>query len=297
MTMLLPEPGVYHNMDDSYFDWPYASKSSLSKMSESAAACKHALDGKWKQTYAMAFGQLVESALQRPEEIKFKYIEADVVTPTANKFIKCQLDNPDKTVVAPLDILKATEMAKALLEHKVAKRFLVEYRTHEQSAFVWDDPATGVRCKCKTDAIGLTPIRKYICDLKKIRGDKFPVWDASRGELANKFQILRYMRDYKYDWQANFYKRGAALAPSTETPDAVGPWSFVFVFIDDKPGRYDGKHRVAVVEYTEAELAYCTESIDAALRTFGVCQASGEWPEQEEQEPFLIGATDEVSDE
>jgi hypothetical protein len=289
-----PDKGTYYGVpDDVYFSWPVASKSTLSKMQECPAAAKAAMDGKWPQTEAMAFGSLVEDCLQRPHRVDEHYMESKFATATAKGRFKEVQDNPGVTLVGPGSIERARQIVGALQNHRKAYELLVERAEHQQAVFVWDDPSTGVRCKCKTDVTGIMADDEthYVCDLKTIRADKFPPIDALGGFIPESNPLRWYMRDYKYDWQDNMYL-DSQYALDTMRGLPSREHRFFFVFVDSEPKGYRGQHRVCVVEYTHKERDRCSKDIDKCLRQFAECKASGVWPEPSDEIIYAIGEGD-----
>jgi len=259
-----PDPGVYRNVvSDEYHSWEAVSNSRLSLLKRSPLHYQH---GFTAATAQMALGSLVHSGVLEPLSIAKRYVfmpnyanHPDNVTKTgarsfnaATDFVKKMQEqflslNFDKEIVTEDQYNTMIGMAAALQANTSARDLLRDGEA--EVSLVWDDPDTGLRCKCRVD--WMTEKAGVFVDLKTTA-------DASDFERS----ILKY----GYHRQTAFYQRGLLLAAGIE---AV-PW----VIAAETKAPFGC--RSAPMD-TEA-LRLGMFEVDELLAKVVECQTSGEWP-------------------
>ena len=141
-------------------------------------------------------------------------------------------------------------MAKAISRSRTANKLLARCAVRE-SVITWQDPATGISCKARPDAVDLDS--GLLIDLKSTADGTL---DAIRRDVAKRM----------YHGQLSFYRRGlqAAGAPA-------GPC--VLVFVESMP-----PFGVRCVVLDDEALGVGNGLVDQLLQLHAECEAAGTWP-------------------
>ncbi len=176
------------------------------------AAVKPETKGKKK------FGQLLHDYVLEPELFKKLYVIAPPINKNKLVFkeMKKEIERCGKTLVDAKDMDALAEMAHALHAHPDAKGFLPKTNPEVQveTSYFWTDPATGLRCKCRTDT--RIPSLRKPGDLKSCRS-------------AKEEDFARDIMNYGYDIQDASYTSGMNTMLDTEVED------FTFICIESEP--------------------------------------------------------------
>lgn len=262
--MKCPDPGVYRDVPaEEYHSWEAVSNSRLSLLKRSPLHYQH---GFTATTAQMALGSLVHSGVLEPLSIAKRYVfmpnyasHPDNVSKTGVRSFSASTDfvkkmqeqfqslNFDKEIVSEEQYNTMIGMASAL-QANVAARDLLRDGEAEVS-LVWDDPDTGLRCKCRID--WLKAKSRIFVDLKTTA-------DASEFE--------RSIVKYGYHRQTSFYQRGLLLAAGIE---AV-PW----VIAAETKAPFGCRSAPMNSEALKLGLY----EVDELLAKVVQCQTAGEWP-------------------
>jgi hypothetical protein len=179
-----PEPGIYENVPfKAYLQWPYISNSGLSGIERSLLHWRNRVP--IEETDAMRLGTLCHSGQLEPASIFRNY----VVMPDLSKGITTKDGKPakspkatdeyaarveqweqqhaaDKTVVSQSEFDAMVAVVSAINGNELARKWFTASGPVE-CAIVWDDPATGLRCKGRLDKMALQI--GTIADLKTTR--------------------------------------------------------------------------------------------------------------------------------
>jgi len=214
------------------------------------------------ETEAMKIGTMVHTIILEPELITNYAVfnDAQIVAeigggnPRAtNRYKEWKhahaIENQGKIFVSHAEMESAKRMSDAVYSHPSAKDLLTDF-TAEQT-FMWVDPETGVKCKCRPDAVKNDG--KIILDIKSTE-------DAGEAFAKSVF-------NYRYHVQAPFYMDGF------EAATGIRPEWFIFIAVEKNPP-YD-----VVVYYTPADvMEFGRNEYKNDLRRFKECQQSGVWP-------------------
>lgn len=265
-----PEPGIYPDVSAAvYHAWPAASNSRLSKLKRSPAHLKNYLDNGEDDTDAFRIGRAFHAAVLEPDWFQRMY---GVASPTCDRRTKAGKDEwkaledefGDGQVLKHAehaDICRMRDNVYAIPRFR--KLFTGEGRN--ELSLVWDDPATGVRCKARIDRYHPTLLPGgVIADLKSTR-------DASR----RAFERAAY--DTGIYRQAAMYLRGA-------NANGLNVETFAVIAVEKEP------------PYCTAGYAYTSGSVDAGeaemdklLALYKQCMESGRWPGYSDQfEPLAL---------
>jgi exodeoxyribonuclease VIII len=182
-----------------------------------------------------------------------------------------------KTVLTQEEVETCRLVRESALATRIGKRVFSEDGVAEASVY-WEDPDTGVLCKCRPDWL-LTPnLIPAILDLKSTRS-------------AHPDEFMRSAWNYNYHVAAAWYLDGFELATG-ERPDSfmflavekAAPWAVAWYFADE--GMIEAGRR----QYRKS------------LNTYADCLGRGEWPGYSEKllplslpkwaEAQLLGATE-----
>ncbi len=180
MSTAPPGPGIYEEVPFAeYLAWPYYSNSALHAAERSMLHFKHRQP--IEETPAMRFGTLCHLGRLEPAAIFRRYVVMPDLSkgivrddgtpydsPKATKQYKAREakfreDHQDKLIVSQEDYDALTGVVSALDAHPLAHQWFTELGPVELS-LVWDDPATGLRCKGRIDK--WTVSRRIVVDLK-----------------------------------------------------------------------------------------------------------------------------------
>jgi len=192
-------------------------------------------------TSAMRLGSLVHCSVLEPEELHKRYAVCLPRNTKAGKEMALELDAKGIEAVTGSDMDLALAMAVSVRSHPVAAE-LLSVGLAEQSVW-WDDPATGLRCKCRPDWInGLT-----IVDLKTTT-------DASP-------DFARSVAQYRYHVQQAHYLQSHIAD------------RFIFLAVEKT-----FPYCVATYELDETAALHGEAERRNNLQTIADCRAIAEWP-------------------
>ena len=270
----IPAVGIYRDMPAAeYHALPLPSNSLLGHLARSPLHCRHAMDHSTRPTPEMALGTAFHSLVLEPARFAGRYVVAGTCSATKGKGDPCfnagkvyaggawlcgvhakgvGNEADPESVLSGDDAHALRSMERAVLSHPWAGATLSLDGMTEVSV-VFDDPATGVRCKMRADRVVTDPRRRCVVDLKSTA-------DASDDALRRSVHQRGYHR------QAAMYLRGLA-AVGIE----VGGFALVAV-------ERDAPHGVNAVEVDPDALAAGNDELDRLLATWAECQSSGRWP-------------------
>jgi len=256
-------PGIpaaeYHAMRD------IVSKSHLDRIARSPMHYQHYMTEPFKQTDAMLVGSALHCLVLEPHLFDAEYIAIPEDAPTKPNIRQINAKNPSaetvqairywdqlrgsgKVILTAEQLRRVQGMAAAVSAHPLASSVLVGQR---ELTIVFDEPATGVRCKARLD--DWNQELRIIADLKS-------TVDASPSALA------RSCDNYRYHVQAALYLTAAMCA-------GLAPDLFVFVAVESEP-----PHAVTVFELDKPAILKGQSLYERDLRTLKQCRASGHWP-------------------
>lgn len=251
------EPGIYPESEQ-YFEWRAVNRSALCKglngdgIPASVLPVAHELaNPSNEETDAMRLGTLFHMATLEPA----KYADSVACWDGGRRAgkdwaaFKESAESEGRSVVTADERDQLAAWANAARRHETADKLLWSREGPAEVGYVWDDAATGLRCKCKLDKV--TP-GLVISDIK-----------TSRDPDLHDFG--RAMVRYGYDMQAAMYLDGyRACTGDTEA-------AFVFVVVG-KSAPYE----VIVCRPTEGVLNVGRERYREVLRRLRKFYETGE---------------------
>ncbi|EFG8555899.1 exodeoxyribonuclease VIII [Escherichia coli] len=254
------EPGIYYGIsNENYHVGPGVSKSQLDDIADTPALYlwrKNAPVDNTK-TKTLDLGTAFHCRVLEPEEFSNRFIVAPEFNRRTNagkeeeKAFLMECASTGKTVITAEEGLKIELMYQSVMALPLGQ-WLVESAGHAESSIYWEDPETGILCRCRPDKI--IPEFHWIMDVKTTA-------DIQR------FKTAYY--DYRYHVQDAFYSDGY------EAQFGVQP---TFVFLVASTTIECGRYPVEIFMMgEEAKLAGQLE-YHRNLRTLADCLNTNEWP-------------------
>jgi len=272
--MPLPPQGRYESVPESVYhgeEWSASlNSSSVGLILRSPAHYKAAREFPLEPTPAMLLGRAIHYAILQPDELLKNFTGPEPTKPPGKDFdrrTKVGKANYERWTTAVLDPWVETHGDKtrltetewghlpgiaASIDRTPEARYVLGAGLCE-SSFVWDDPATGITCRCRPDVCGEE--RNLLVDVKSTT-------DARPGPFSRAIGIYGYAR------QAAHYLDGvnAVLGGGTVT-------NFVFVVVEKVP-----PYGVATYVLDPADVERGRKQNQRAMRQLAWCLKEGKWP-------------------
>lgn len=260
-TALEVDPGIYPGVPMAeYHRWPGVNFSKLKLFERSAAHAREEMLHPKEPTEAQDLGTAVHTAVLEPERFKADYVlgldagrksKAD-----KDAWANFEKEHPSSLILDAEDMAVCNGVAFAVWGHPVMRELLTSKGASELCV-VWDDAATGLRCKARIDRLGEVGGWTVLADLKTA-GDGLT--DASPDGFAK--ACARYL----YHVQAAHYLAGLAALHERERKF----WHLAC----EKSAPFG----CAVYELSEGALAQGEQQRRRWLRAFAECKATDNWP-------------------
>ncbi|EEQ6934809.1 exodeoxyribonuclease VIII [Escherichia coli] len=254
------EPGIYYGIsNENYHAGPGISKSQLDDIADTPALYlwrKNAPVDTTK-TKTLDLGTAFHCRVLEPEEFSNRFIVAPEFNRRTNagkeeeKAFLMECASTGKTVITAEEGRKIELMYQRVMALPLGQ-WLVESAGHAESSIYWEDPETGILCRCRPDKI--IPEFHWIMDVKTTA-------DIQR------FKTAYY--DYRYHVQDAFYSDGY------EAQFGVLP---TFVFLVASTTVECGRYPVEIFMMGEEAKLAGQQEYHRNLRTLADCLNTDEWP-------------------
>ncbi|MEB7738549.1 PD-(D/E)XK nuclease-like domain-containing protein [Escherichia coli] len=254
------EPGIYYGIsNENYHAGPGVSKSQLDDIADTPALYlwrKNAPVDTTK-TKTLDLGTAFHCRVLEPEEFSNRFIVAPEFNRRTNagkeeeKAFLMECADTGKTVITAEEGRKIELMYQSVMALPLGQ-WLVESAGHAESSIYWEDPETGILCRCRPDKI--IPEFHWIMDVKTTA-------DIQR------FKTAYY--DYRYHVQDAFYSDGY------EAQFGVQP---TFVFLAVSTTVECGRYPVEIFMMGEEAKLAGQQEYHRNLRTLADCLNTDEWP-------------------
>lgn len=254
------QPGIYFDIpNEAYHAGPGVSKSQLDDIADTPAIYlwrKNAPVDTAK-TKTLDLGTAFHCRILEPEEFSKRFIiapEFNRRTNAGKEEEKAFLDkciSTGKTVITAEEGRKIELMYQSVMALPLGK-WLVDSAGHAESSIYWEDPETGILCRCRPDKI--IPEFHWIMDVKTTA-------DIQR------FKTAYY--DYRYHVQDAFYSDGYH-AQFGEQP--------TFVFLVASTTAECGRYPVEIFMMGEDAKLAGQQEYRRNLQTLAECLNNDEWP-------------------
>ncbi|EED0027141.1 exodeoxyribonuclease VIII [Escherichia coli] len=254
------EPGIYYGIsNENYHAGPGVSKSQLDDIADTPALYlwrKNAPVDTTK-TKTLDLGTAFHCRVLEPEEFSNRFIVAPEFNRRTNagkeeeKAFLMECASTGKTVITAEEGRKIELMYQRVMALPLGQ-WLVESAGHAESSIYWEDPETGILCRCRPDKI--IPEFHWIMDVKTTA-------DIQR------FKTAYY--DYRYHVQDAFYSDGY------EAQFGVLP---TFVFLVASTTVECGRYPVEIFMMGEEAKLAGQQEYHRNLRPLADCLNTDEWP-------------------
>ncbi|MDF9049622.1 exodeoxyribonuclease VIII [Escherichia coli] len=254
------EPGIYYGIsNENYHAGPGVSKSQLDDIADTPALYlwrKNAPVDTTK-TKTLDLGTAFHCRVLEPEEFSNRFIVAPEFNRRTNagkeeeKAFLMECASTGKTVITAEEGRKIELMYQSVMALPLGQ-WLVESAGHAESSIYWEDPETGILCRCRPDKI--IPEFHWIMDVKTTA-------DIQR------FKTAYY--DYRYHVQDAFYSDGY------EAQFGMLP---TFVFLVASTTVECGRYPVEIFMMGEEAKLAGQQEYHRNLRTLADCLNTDEWP-------------------
>lgn len=227
-------------------------KSTLWELRKSPAHYKYLLEHPREDTPAMKIGRATHTAILRPRafQSEFAVIPEDIDRRTkAGKaaYAAFEAKHPNVDLITVAEMEQITAMKNAVRSNSDAVSLL--RHTEKEKAIFWTDPQTGIKCKCRMDAV-----KEGVCiDLKT-------TLDASTSSFT------REALKRGYDVQAAHYCRGLREKYGWDKVD------FVIIAVEKEP-----PYAVNVLRCSDGFIDRGTWVLMDLLDKLKVCRDTGKW--------------------
>ncbi|ENG5592779.1 exodeoxyribonuclease VIII [Escherichia coli] len=254
------EPGIYYGIsNENYHAGPGVSKSQLDDIADTPALYLWRKNAPVDTTKikTLDLGTAFHCRVLEPEEFSNRFIVAPEFNRRTNagkeeeKAFLMECASTGKTVITAEEGRKIELMYQSVMALPLGQ-WLVESAGHAESSIYWEDPETGILCRCRPDKI--IPEFHWIMDVKTTA-------DIQR------FKTAYY--DYRYHVQDAFYSDGY------EAQFGVQP---TFVFLVASTTVECGRYPVEIFMMGEEAKLAGQQEYHRNLRTLADCLNTDEWP-------------------
>lgn len=210
------------------------------------------------ETEEMFAGTLCHCATLEPAAFDARYLVGPDVKTRAAKAWKDAVDaNPGRILITPRQYETALAQARSLRKLDAVAEILEDGEC-EVSAF-WIDPATGLHCRCRPDAVNAT--------FGTARAPEAMLLDVKSCRDASDHAVQAAIARYGYHHQDHWYSHGYGAA------SGVPVAGFVFAFVENE---HPFAARVIEIDSEAKDIA--ARENRAALDRLAQCRREGRWP-------------------
>ncbi len=256
------KPGIYSNEElsnDVYHAGPGISKSGLDRIDKSPAHYLSYRKKENKQTDAMRFGAAMHTCFLEPAVFAAEYVIEPKFSGTGSVAAKREWREAHEgfTLIKTADMELLKRMRDSLYSHPAARYLLDQIEVVEQSHF-WEDPETGILCKCRLDAMTYD---RFILDLK-----------SSMEYAGAPDEFPRHAYNYRYHLQPPWYSEGVWQTTKIE------PAGFFFLVVEKEP-----PFAVGVYQFDDETIEVARRAMRVNLLTYEACMSENHWPAYSER--------------
>lgn len=183
---------------------PGVNKSTLWEMRKSPMHYKWALEHPTEDTPALKMGRAIHMAVLQPEEFCRHYAVIPEGIDRRTKagkeewtaFVEAHLKDPEREMLTAEENREVLAIANAVREQH---RELLDGCQTEVPLF-WDDPRTGIRCKCRIDAMKEEENRFVLIDLKTTADASTRAFTRGAITYGYHVQAAHYIDGVKANW-------------------------------------------------------------------------------------------------
>lgn len=247
--------GIHKINNADYHAGEGLSSSGLKELLKSAAHYRVWAGG--KESKSKDKGSLVHTLILEPDLFSSEYAIGDFKIRRGKDYDEALENAAGKTLISPAEYEEAQRIVASFNAQRLENPELNRLMTGlAETAFYWEDPETGIQCKCKPDVLN----EHGITDLKTSKGAGF---DA--------FQ--RALIDYLYFVSAAFYLRGVNHVLETmPNRGLISPKTFNIVVIET-----EAPYPVAIYKLEPATIDFGNQLVNAALDAYSRAVSTDTW--------------------
>ncbi len=245
-------PGIYYDIpEERYHGGPEVSVSALKDFARAPLA---AIASEPEQTKALVIGDVVHTAILTPRLVQQKFHVHDLARVSEREAAtQAELRKAaGKIMVKRKDYDEAMRMADAVHRQSSLIRDLLTDDLETEVSAYFNDPETGLPCRMRADV--------------KHNGFRL-IADLKTAEDATEAGFARAVANYKYHWQAYFYRRGLPLAGGFE------PQAFLFIVVEKSAPYLTG-----IYEIEPRAMEVAADHVQHHMRRWAECAQTGIWP-------------------
>ena len=213
-----------------YRENPAVNKSTLWEIRKSPAHYKWAVENPSEDTPALKMGRAIHMAVLQPEEFPDTYavmpdgIDRRTKEGKAAWAAWCE-ENDGKEVLTKEELDTCMTVAKSVLNN--SNDMLLWCQT--EVPLFWDDPRTGIRCKCRVDAMKETDDKFIVIDLKTTTDASTDAFTRDAVRYGYAVQAAHYINGI----EANKLNHGKPIEWWFIAAEKKGPYAVNLIRADD----------------------------------------------------------------
>lgn len=260
------KPGIYTGIrnEDYHADRTAVSSTWLKKIEKSPFHLKSYLSSPpAESTPALIMGSAVDCLIFEPDEWNNQFIIAPEINRRTNAgkdewaALLADAAKTKRQLISEADHFEALQTAKAVRTNPVMADIMSSGSA--QKVFVWEDPVTGLLCKCKAD--WYDEASGTLMDLKT-------------GRDADPVNFAKAIANFGYHIQAAFYTDGVVACKKPVK-------RFIFGVIEKPDGKdviQTSPELMAFYELDPADLEAGQDTYSSGLAAINFCMINDEWP-------------------
>lgn len=149
-----PDDGVYPDCPErDYIQWDAVSFSRIKGFKHSPAHVWEYMHGPKKQKKAQMLGSAIHVATLQPRQFEEIYFKGPQANRNTIEWKDCAAEHPGKIGLKPDEWRDALTARDAMWDRHATAAAWLGGEGHNECAYIWTDPGTGLRCKAKADRI------------------------------------------------------------------------------------------------------------------------------------------------
>lgn len=239
-----------------YQEHPGISRSSLFLIGKSPLHYKYAQEHPTESSPALEFGSAAHKFILENDSFNGEYAIAPIVDRRTKegkaRYAEFVENAAGKSVISQDDLNTIIDMRTAIIDSKIASRFLYAEGAKYEQSFFWTDALTGEAVKCRPDCMCEVDGKKYIVDYKTT-------------DSCEDGHFERSCRKYGYKLQAGMYREGVFQ-------NTLDDYGFIFVAQEKK-----APYAVRVYICNEDFISEGYDQYRELLGIYHECKQSGIW--------------------
>jgi hypothetical protein len=222
--------------------------STLKNMRTSPLHYRHAIDSPDDDTTRFGIGRAIHTATLEPHKLSTDYAVFEGKRRDGKAWDKFEAENITKTILKRDEMRRVQSLASRVATNDVAQDWLGRGKALIERSITWTDPATGIACKARPDAV-----HSAIVDVKSTSS-------------IDERQFIKLATRMGYFGQLAFYRRGYRTLTKLSLPCAI------------LAVEVDAPHDIGVFTIDDESLRVADDEITRLLAKLAECRKTNEWP-------------------